>query len=167
MKMMARKMSNKTIIDAFDLYKKYGITTLAVNIIGVPGESKEQIWNTIRLNRRLKPTVSAVNIFYPYRGTKLGDFCFDANLVDMEKFRSFSNERRDTTLAFPPEHRDMLLHYYRNWQLYVKPYDPKLWAIFILQKLGFLEKARAIKHAFNDLWVRDHSGQLKQPASTP
>ncbi len=79
--LMGRKMSNEKIINVFDLCHKYGLETLTANVIGVPGESEEMIMDTIKLNRRLRPTISGVNIFYPYKGTVLGDKCFKERVV--------------------------------------------------------------------------------------
>ncbi|MFA6609422.1 MAG: radical SAM protein, partial [Candidatus Omnitrophota bacterium] len=72
---MNRRMSQKQIIDAAKIIKKYGIQMNTLNIIGVPGETEEMLWDTIKLNRKIAPTSSGVNVFYPYRGTKLGDYC--------------------------------------------------------------------------------------------
>lgn len=163
-KMMARKMSNQTIIDAFDLCRKYGINTLAVNIIGVPGETKQQIWNTIKLNRRLKPTVSAVNIFYPYKGTVLGDQCFRDGLVNEEMYRGFSNERRDTVLNFPEAHRKLLVRYQQNWDVLVNPFHFRTVAVWALRKVGLFEPARRIKRMMGNVWAEDRMGQLKEAA---
>jgi len=163
-KMMARRMSNDQIIEAFDRCHRHGINTLAVNIIGIPGESKKQIWNTIKLNRRIKPTVSAVNIFYPYKGTVLGDQCFNDGMVDEEKFRRFSNERRDTVLKFPASHRKTLMRYQKYWPLLVDPFNGRKWAVFLLQSVGMFEFARQAKHAVEDLWVKDRAGELVSSA---
>jgi hypothetical protein len=46
-------------------------------------------------------TSSGVNVFYPYKGTPLGDYCFDNDLVDLDKFNNFSNERRESSLDQP------------------------------------------------------------------
>jgi radical SAM superfamily enzyme YgiQ (UPF0313 family) len=142
---MRRKMSNENIINAFDLCHKHGLETLALNIIGIPGESEEMILDTLNLNRRLSPTKSAVNIFYPYRGTVLGDKCFKEGLVDEERFLEFSNERRETILKYPEEHRKMLSHYYNNWAILMDPNNIKLCLINILQTIGVGEFARRIK----------------------
>lgn len=45
---MNRQMSNENIINAFDLAHKYGLQTNAINIIGVPGETEEMLWDTIK-----------------------------------------------------------------------------------------------------------------------
>jgi len=113
---MKRHMTNEEIIRAFDLLRKYRIEATALNIIGVPGETEEMIWDTIRLNRRINPKYSGVNIFYPYKGTELGDYCFEHNLVDEERFKNFSNERRETVLNYPKEYRDKLTYYYDRWE---------------------------------------------------
>ena len=142
---MNRKMTDDNIIKAFDLCHKHGIQTVAVNIIGVPGESKEMIWDTIKLNRRLRPTVSGVNVFYPYKGTKLGDKCFAKGIVDEKKYETFSNERRETVLRFPDVHKKMLHNIYENWQILVYPYNFKFRLRAFLTKIGILERVLKIK----------------------
>ena len=112
---MDRKMPDSTIIHAFELAHKYKIKTNALNVIGVPGETEEMLWDTIRLNKKVKPTTSGCNIFYPYQGTPLGDKCFDEKLVNLEKFHDFSNERRQSVLDYDKEWLDKLIYYHENW----------------------------------------------------
>jgi anaerobic magnesium-protoporphyrin IX monomethyl ester cyclase len=144
-KIMGRKMSNDEIINAFDLCHQRGLETLAVNIIGMPGESEEEILDTVKLNRKLRPTASGVNIFYPYRGTELGDKCFKEGLVDKERYLSFSNERRETVLRYSEEHKKMLSYYYDNWTILVDPYNIKLRLVKVLRTIGVIEFARKTK----------------------
>ena len=117
-----RKMTDKTIQKAFDNCHKNGLETLAVNIIGFPGETEEMIKTTIKLNRKLKVTSSGVNVFYPYKGTPLGDHCFENDLVDLDKFDNFSNERRESVLKFTKEHEEMIMRYFNNWESLVQPF---------------------------------------------
>ena len=136
---MGRKMSNEEIINAFDLCHKHGLETLAVNIIGVPGESEKEILDTVKLNRRLRPTASGVNIFYPYKGTELGDKCFKEGLVDEERLLNFSNERRETVLRYSKKHKKMLSYYYRNWEILIDPYNIKQRLVEFLETVGLLK----------------------------
>jgi len=122
---MDRDMSRETIVEAFRLAKKYGVKTTAITIIGVPGETDEMLWDTIKLNRELKPTHSGVNIFYPYKGTPLGDKCFKEGLVNIEKYKDFSNERRESVLNYDQEWLDKLKYYRENWERIVYPWDLK------------------------------------------
>ena len=120
---MDRRMPDSTIIHAFELAHKYKINTVALNVIGVPGETEEMLLDTIKLNRKVKPTASGCNIFYPYKGTPLGDKCFKENLVDVEKYNDFSNERRQSVLAYDKEWLDKLIYYHSNWQKLIYNYN--------------------------------------------
>ena len=70
---MKRNLTERQIVEAYALFKRYGFASNAINLIGLPDETQESVWDTINLNRRIDPTSSGVNIFYPYRGTVLGD----------------------------------------------------------------------------------------------
>ena len=45
----------------------------------------------------------------------LADKCFKENLVDLEKYHDFSNERRQSVLAYDQEWLDKLIYYHSNW----------------------------------------------------
>ncbi|MBF0216001.1 MAG: radical SAM protein [Candidatus Omnitrophica bacterium] len=122
---MRRNMSEETIVRAFEIVRKNGIETNAVNIIGVPGETEKMMRDTIALNRRIRPTTSGINIFYPYKGTALGDKCFEEGLVNEELYGSFSSERRDTVLNYPEEHKRKIRYFHKNWDKLVYGYDMK------------------------------------------
>ena len=77
-----RHMSNKQIIDAFDLCHRYGIFTASFNMIGLPFETRETIMDTFDLNKRCKPTVFQMTILYPFYGTKIRDVYKMNNLLD-------------------------------------------------------------------------------------
>ncbi len=142
---MHRKLSNKQIVKAFEIVHRYGINTNAINIIGVPGETDEMIWDTIKLNRKIKPSVSGVNIFYPYKGTKLGDECFEEGLVNEELYYSFSKERRETVLDYPEAFKEKLIYYHQNWHCLVYPFNMKyrLKRLFIVLRVwGFVSMLR-------------------------
>ncbi len=119
---MKRSMEKGTIIEAFKLAKKYNVKTNAINIIGVPGETKEMLLNTVKLNREINPTTSHVNIFYPYKGTPLGDMSFEKGLVNIEKYNDFSNERRESVMDYPQDWLDTLRYFRENWTSEVYPF---------------------------------------------
>jgi len=121
---MKKNISEKQIVNAYSLFKKYGMTSNAINIIGVPQDTVDTIWDTIKLNRKINPTSSGINIFYPYRGTELGNYCFKKGLIDEDIFNKFSAERRESCLNFPPEFKKKLVYFHRNWQLLVYKHRP-------------------------------------------
>lgn len=74
-KVLERKMSNRKIVEAFNLAHKYGLHTMSFNMVGIPYETKADIEETIRLNREINPYSIQVSMFQPYPGTGLYDIC--------------------------------------------------------------------------------------------
>ena len=120
---MDRQMPRDTIVYAFKLARKYNVKTNALNVIGVPGETKEMLLDTVRLNTEIDPYTCGANIFYPYKGTPLGDKCFKEGLVNIKKYEDFSNERRESVLNYDQEWLDTLKYYRANWAKIVYPFS--------------------------------------------
>jgi len=118
---MKRSMSRETIVSAFKLVHSYGMETNSINIIGIPGETEEMLMDTIKLNREIQPTSSGVNIFYPYKGTVLGDYCFEHGLVSDESISLFTDERRSTVLNYDNDWKKKLAYYEKDWSSFVYP----------------------------------------------
>jgi len=77
---MNRKMSNNTIIEKFKLVKSYGIRVSAYNIIGLPHETRQHIFDTIELNRNAGPDAFSVTMLEPYKGTPIRIMCEEEGL---------------------------------------------------------------------------------------
>ncbi len=151
---MKRNLDEESIIRAFGMAHSYGIETNAINIIGVPGETPEMIWDTIRLNRKVRPTISCVNIFYPYKGTVLGNECFEKGLVNEAEYGNFTLERRRTILKFPDEYRKKLDYFYKNWDVLVFPYSLKKRLLRLFSGTpvwGFLRKTKRFAVQIRDM----------------
>ena len=119
---MDKEMPRDRIVNAFKLCKKYGIKSNSLNIIGVPGETKEMMMDTVKLNREIEPWYSGAYIFYPYKGTPLGDKSFNEGLVNEKKYRDFSNERRESVMNYPEETLKRLKYYAANWHKEIYPF---------------------------------------------
>jgi radical SAM superfamily enzyme YgiQ (UPF0313 family) len=68
-----RKMSNELIVKACSYLKDANIKINTNNMMGIPGETVEEVWETVKLNQKIKPTTSWCSIFQPYPGTRLTD----------------------------------------------------------------------------------------------
>jgi len=80
--------------------------------------------DTVELNREINPTAnSGANIFYPYKGTPLGDKSFKEGLVNIEKYNDFSNERRESVMNYPEEWLQTLKYHRANWENIVYPFS--------------------------------------------
>ncbi|MFC1901640.1 B12-binding domain-containing radical SAM protein [Chloroflexota bacterium] len=66
-----RKMDRDTITKAFYLLKQAGVRTGSFNMIGMPGETKQTIWDTINLNREIRPARVNCTILMPLKGTEI------------------------------------------------------------------------------------------------
>jgi len=80
-KMLRRFYSNKDIIQAVRLAKKYGLKVYTYIIVGLPGESLKDFQESIRCCRLCQPDGLLYGIFFPYPGTDIYQYCKDNNLL--------------------------------------------------------------------------------------
>jgi anaerobic magnesium-protoporphyrin IX monomethyl ester cyclase len=81
-KVLGRNYSNEQIFRAARLLEENGIAYTVNNIIGFPGETRELIFDTIRINHLIHPGTMNVYLFTPYRGTRLYQYCVDHGYLD-------------------------------------------------------------------------------------
>jgi len=72
---MKRAASNDRFREVFRWTREAGIMATANYIIGTPGETREEMAETIRLHHDLQPVDFGVFVFYPYPGTELFQLC--------------------------------------------------------------------------------------------
>ena len=66
-----RKYSDEKLEKGIGWMHKHGIKVASFNIIGCPGETRENVFETIELNRKLKVQSCNVYIMFPYPGTPI------------------------------------------------------------------------------------------------
>jgi len=71
---LKRNISEEQILNAAKLCNKYKIRLFTQNMVGLPDETLENVWETIRLNIRCKPGYAWASIFQPYPRTELCDY---------------------------------------------------------------------------------------------
>lgn len=77
---LKRAMSEEQILRTGELLAKYGLPHRIGNVIGIPGESFEQMLETVRLNSRVRPVLALGSIFAPYPGLALTDTAIQMGL---------------------------------------------------------------------------------------
>jgi len=82
-------VSDEQIIQAAEAIKKVGIKLWTFNMVGVPYETSETIEKTIQLNKKIKPDVVFVSVFYPFPGTELGELCKKKGWISNRKVEGF------------------------------------------------------------------------------
>ena len=80
-----RNVARQVMVDGFKNFREAGINTTALNIIGGPYETREQIFDTIQLNRELKANDKLVSIFQPFKGTALRDLCIKGGFISKDE----------------------------------------------------------------------------------
>lgn len=71
--LMERPMKDELIYKAAGIIQDAGINLHLSAIYGVPGETEEQMWQTLEMMEKIKPAQSSSYIFYPFPKTKLHD----------------------------------------------------------------------------------------------
>ncbi|MBT3627474.1 MAG: B12-binding domain-containing radical SAM protein [Rhodospirillaceae bacterium] len=70
-KSVMRRYKNEELIERLKTVKDHGIRISTFNMIGFPGETREQAFRTIELNRNLGADACNVYILYPYPGSPI------------------------------------------------------------------------------------------------
>jgi len=98
-KYLNRNMTNRQIIEAFDLFRRRNIDCFAHLMVGLPYENRRLFLDTVRLCRELPILPSnPINIFHPYPATELGDLCEEKGwLLPKKHYR----EREDSITSYP------------------------------------------------------------------
>ena len=78
---LGRDISDEEIVEAFRIAKSFGMKTVSFNMLGLPGETEEDMAQTVRLNRKIKPDWLLCSVFYPFPGTKLYEVCLRRGLM--------------------------------------------------------------------------------------
>lgn len=112
-KILKRSMPKEIVLKAFRYCQKYGIKTLAYNIIGIPFETPKNMIETMKFNAILRPNAVIPMIFCPYPGTELTDMAIEAGFYDPDKPRDkyVSCKMKN----FPPDHVLFAANYFREF----------------------------------------------------
>jgi len=101
---MGRPMSEERIVRVFAEAEAAGLETWAFNMVGLPGETKEDAEETYRLNERLCPDHMQVSVFNPYPGTRLYQVAKERGVLTGETRDGYFQPDSALTLPeFPPE----------------------------------------------------------------
>ena len=132
-KMLRRHMSNEKIINAFNILSKTYIKVCVNNIIGFPYETREQIFETIEINRKIPVDNIMIHVFNPYRGTPLYDLCVEKGYISKQEVGG--DYRQDFVLQMPQISKQEILGLQRTFALYCK-FPKSMWPeIKIAEKL--------------------------------
>lgn len=84
-KMLKRNVSNNTIVTALKIIEKYEIAYTVNNIIGFPEETRDLVFDTIRLNRQLNPNTINCFMAVPYKGSELYYYSLERGYINSDE----------------------------------------------------------------------------------
>lgn len=127
---LKRFMTDEQIITGFQNCKTEGLRTTTFLIMGLPEETREDVFKGIRLIKKCEPTVCDTFFLFPYKGTEIREWCINNGWMTQDQPR-------------PEEHGDTHFHYIlknpnftieelrklrKTFPIYVKT-DEKYWDI--------------------------------------
>ncbi len=102
---LRRPMSNASIIKAFKIIEELDIMSSSFNMIGLPTETKDEVFATLKLNAAIRPDCIKMMTFYPFENTPIYDLCLKKEMIDHDKKKQLDNYQTFTCLKFPPEYQ--------------------------------------------------------------
>ena len=97
-KVLNRNISNECLINVFGIARDYGLKPQSFNMIGIPGESVENMMETVRINASMKPYIVWVSTFIPYPGTELYYESIKKGMIDEAKWHHVDSYRGESVL---------------------------------------------------------------------
>ncbi len=107
-----RNITDEQMINAFKWAKEAGIHTMSFNMVGLPHETREDIYMTIELNKNLGADSIQASVFVPFPGTELFELCESKGWID--KGKSTTSYYTGTTTRYPHITQEELMQL-RKW----------------------------------------------------
>lgn len=81
LKLCNKSMDSQRIVDAYDLMRRFGIRTNAFFMVGFPTETREDIFDTIRLCKRANADINVISTFQPFPGLPLTKLAIEKGFI--------------------------------------------------------------------------------------
>ena len=116
-RVLRKTFTNRQVLEAFKVLGRHRIPVTVNNMLGFPDETRDLVFETIRLNRQI--TADSINcfIFTPYHGTHLREVAVEKGYLGRD---SLTHSVIDTTLTMPALSRAEILGLLRTFPLYIK-----------------------------------------------
>lgn len=107
--LLNRKMEREQILSACQIIQDAGLNLTTTNMIGLPGCSLENDFETVALNAQLRPSYAHAMLFQPYPRTELGEYARKHGYMEGTFDDIFSSATDGTVLRFssPAEKRQI------------------------------------------------------------
>ena len=158
---LRRKISNEEMISRFKMIAESGIAYSVNLIIGMPGETRDHIMDTVRLVRSIDGyDALTVSIFTPYHGTVLRDVAIKNGWLDPSQVTRHTTS--SSILNMPPPYLsskdiDGLASVLPLYCYFPESEWPEL-----RKAEGLDEEAQAIREHYAEIYRRDFLGETQE-----
>ena len=87
---LEKKLTNKQIQNTASLFKKYNVPFVTYNMMGMPNETLDMAWTTIKMNQDLNPSVVNMDLFMPYPNLNLTKFALNEGILSESALKGLS-----------------------------------------------------------------------------
>jgi len=130
-----RPYGNEELLKCFERLKDTSIRVSVNNIVGMPTETRELTWDTIKVNRQIQHVLYSANAFHfvPYHGTPMRDLALKLGYIDEDT--KLTAITKDTVLNMPEYTREAIKGAVRTFTLYMRYPESEYPRIAIAEKL--------------------------------
>ncbi|MBA3047721.1 B12-binding domain-containing radical SAM protein [Patescibacteria group bacterium] len=121
-----RPITLRQFIEKINIIKKYGVKLFTFNMIGLPTEEKEDVFETLRLNAQIQPNVVRIATFYPYTGTSIYFLCQKLNLLQKNQSEGHLTYFEKSILNFDNRFKLFLLKILRYFDCYLNYFNTNI-----------------------------------------
>ncbi len=115
--LLNKKFKNKQAIRASEIIAKVGIPLTINNMIGFPDETRELLFDTIELNRKMVSDTTNCAVFAPFHGTPLQKLCVEKGYISNDYV--FGSINTEAPLDMPQLSREEITGLRRTFAMYV------------------------------------------------
>ncbi len=148
-RILNRKMKNDDIVSIAQQFNDAGVRIITSNMIGLPEETIDLAFETIELNRRIKPESAVCYVLVPYPKTAIYQYCVDKNLlkgeIDIDNlpapfaFNWTAEKRTGSVLKLESENQMLNLHHFFDLLVHHKNVEPVVRLLIKLPPNRFFE----------------------------
>jgi len=123
-----KPITDEKMREIYGLCHKYGLRTTSFTMIGIPTETEDEIWDTIRMTAELKPYLIRLSFCYPFENTRLWFYAKEHNLIKEDRLYQQHGYFEESVFKLPIEGQK-LMAYRHLFPWYVNTVllkDPKL-----------------------------------------
>lgn len=107
--LLNKKIRDEQIYQASRLLKNYGIKFKTYNMVGLPGETLENMWKTVKMNIDIKTDYPWCAIFQPFAQTRLGDYAKQSGFV-VEDRGQYENAGYFQSTSIKSDHKNEIVN---------------------------------------------------------